>query len=100
MELNQLIDEFYSGKSQKYEGVIKIKDIETQVTSSLQRSQNNELLMVNIIAFNKTNVGISATYVVDVKNDDKEKVAEDFEALVAYMFFGVDNVAKQVIPNS
>jgi len=98
MELEQLIDEIYSGRTTNFEGIIKIKDIDTQVKSSLNLGQKRELLMVNIIAISKTNIAMSCTYVVDVKNDDKNTVAGDFESLVAYMFFGVDKVAKKAEP--
>ncbi len=98
MELEQLIDEFWSGKTTKFEGIIKIKDIDTQVTSQLQVAQNQSVVMVNQLAFNKTNVGMNCTYIVDIKTDDKNKVAGDFEALVAYMYFGVDKIAKAVVP--
>lgn len=98
MELETLIDEFYSGKTTKFEGIIKIKDIDTQVSSGLQMAQDQSVVMVNQIAFNKTNVGMNCTYIVNLKTDDKNKVAGDFEALVAYMFFGVDKIAKAVVP--
>ena len=98
MELEQLIDEFYSGRTHAFEGIIKVKDIDTQIKTSLNRDQNNNILMVNLLAVNKTNIAMSCTYVVDITNDGKEKVAGDFEALVAYMFFGVDKVAKTNVP--
>lgn len=98
MELDNLIDEFYGGLTQKFEGIISIKDIDTNVSSNLQRDQNGALLMVNILAINRTNIGMSCTYVVDIKEDDKDKVVSDFESLVAYMFFGVDKVAKASVP--
>jgi len=99
MELETLIDEFYSGKTTKFEGTIKIKDIDTIVISQLNMTQAQQLVMVNTLSINKTNVAMNCTYVVHVAEDDKNKVIGDFETLVAYMFFGVDKVAKAIIPN-
>ncbi len=94
MDIETLIELFYQGSTTKYEGTIKIKDIDTRLSSELLVAQNQQLVWVNKLSFDKTNVAMLCTYIVDPKTDDKNTVIGDFESLVSFMYFGVDKVAK------
>jgi len=100
MELDQLIDEMYSGNTTKFEGVVVVKDIPVQLLSELRIGSEKQPIMVNTIMVNKTNIGMTCTYLVDVSVDDKNKAFTDIESLVAFMYFGVDKVAKPIVPAS
>lgn len=98
MELDQLIDEMYTGKTTKFEGIVVVKDIAIQLSSDLRMTEEKKVVIVNVIMINKTNIAMTCTYIIDASTDDKNKVMGDFESLVAYMHFGVDKVAKPIVP--
>ncbi len=100
MELEQLLDELYENKMSAFAGMVTIKDIPVQLQSEVKMDQTQKMLIVNNLVVNKTNVAMTCVYIVDIVNDNKNTVISDLEQLVAFMFFGVDKVAKKVVPAS
>jgi len=97
MNLEEFVNLFYSKTTSMHGGIVEIKDHKIQLQGELKIEPSGmPVIMVNI-SINKTNVGLTAVYLVDLNKDPEEKVVADIETLVSFMHFGVDKVAKAVV---
>lgn len=98
MELDQLIELLFKNKTSAYVGFVQVKDMSVNIQAEVKADQQGNPLIIFNILMNKTNVGITASYIVDFRNDKVDDVINDIETMVSYLYFGVEKVAKKVQP--
>lgn len=98
MELDTLIDLMFSNKTSAYAGFVQIKDMSVNIQAEMKADQQGNPLIIFNLLMNKTNVGVTASYIVDFRNDKRDDVINDIETMVSYLYFGVEKVAKKIVP--
>ncbi len=96
MELDEYVAMMFSNDTSAHVGILKIKDFTINIHGEIKADAKGIPVLMNNISINKTNVGVAATYLVDLSKDTIDEVINDIETLVSFLFFGVDKVAKAI----
>ncbi len=101
MNTKDFVDLIFQGGTSVYGGKINHEGIRADfvVQSEMKQTQAQDGLVIVVnISLNKTNVGSAITYIIEIATDKADKVLSDLETIMTYMFYGVDKVAKKIVP--